>query len=300
MEPAGLAVGVVGLAGLFSTCLQCFEYIEYGKHFGSDYQIAAIKLDVCRLRLSRWATSIGLNDDPERQFALEKRLSLHEVDIAKELLGNIVDIFDDVERTSKRYEKTQRKLNAIAKHSEDAGLGLVEGSSEDASDLSARLTKIHLGVRDKIQSRQKFTRVRDKARWALYEKKRFDDLIRDVRDLTNDLVDNFPAAAITHHRMAVEEVQEIVDDAEGRRLLRDVAAAADPVLEQAVEEEIQAQDGQRYVSVRVTGYAKAHIGSDVAHGVTVKGNVYENLVIEGHAEVHAGNIYRDKSPRRFE
>ena len=37
MEPAGLTLGVVGLASLFSTCMECFDYIQLSRSFGKDY-----------------------------------------------------------------------------------------------------------------------------------------------------------------------------------------------------------------------------------------------------------------------
>ena len=45
MEPASLTIGVVGLAGLFSTCMQCFDYVQLGRAFGDDYGKCLLRLE---------------------------------------------------------------------------------------------------------------------------------------------------------------------------------------------------------------------------------------------------------------
>ena len=37
MEPVGFAIGVAGLAGTFTACVDCFEYVQLGRKFGADY-----------------------------------------------------------------------------------------------------------------------------------------------------------------------------------------------------------------------------------------------------------------------
>jgi hypothetical protein len=43
MEAVGLAVGVVGLAGLFSACTDCFELVQRGRYHGKDYLLLETK-----------------------------------------------------------------------------------------------------------------------------------------------------------------------------------------------------------------------------------------------------------------
>lgn len=37
-EPAGLALGVIGVAGLFSACIECFDIVVAGREFSEDYE----------------------------------------------------------------------------------------------------------------------------------------------------------------------------------------------------------------------------------------------------------------------
>ncbi|KAL5084612.1 hypothetical protein Trisim1_011613 [Trichoderma cf. simile WF8] len=61
MDPVGLAVGVIGLAGLFSTCLDLVKRVDNYKHFKKDEQILATQFAAYRLRFERWGKTLGLD-----------------------------------------------------------------------------------------------------------------------------------------------------------------------------------------------------------------------------------------------
>jgi Prion-inhibition and propagation len=60
MEPVGSTVGVAGLVGTFTPCFDCFDHIRIGRSLGADHQTAMVKLDLARLRLTRWGRSVGI------------------------------------------------------------------------------------------------------------------------------------------------------------------------------------------------------------------------------------------------
>jgi len=62
-EAVGLVVGVVALAGLSITPVECFEFVQLGRTFGRDFQTSQLKLDNARLRFSRWKKSLHLDED---------------------------------------------------------------------------------------------------------------------------------------------------------------------------------------------------------------------------------------------
>ncbi|KAF2735602.1 hypothetical protein EJ04DRAFT_511698, partial [Polyplosphaeria fusca] len=78
MEAGGFAIGLVALAGLFNNAVDCFEYVQLGRSFGTDYQTSLLKLDNTRLRLSRWGQAVGLSGN------LEYAQSLQEAAVSKE------------------------------------------------------------------------------------------------------------------------------------------------------------------------------------------------------------------------
>ena len=140
----------------------------------------------------------------------------------------------------------------------------------------------------------------NKAQRTLYEKKRFEDLVRDIRDHTDALIENFPRTVVSQGQLAAEEVRGLAEDAQDRVLLKGIAHEHDRILAQAVETAIVVHDGQEFKDVRVSGYSKAFLGNDIAYGVKVRGNTYSNLVIDGNAVVHAGNVYRGRGQNQIE
>ena len=59
-EAAGLALGVVALAGIFKDCIDLFGYITASRNLGQDYDLLTTKLDVKKLLLLRWSERVGL------------------------------------------------------------------------------------------------------------------------------------------------------------------------------------------------------------------------------------------------
>ncbi|KAH8879064.1 hypothetical protein GQ53DRAFT_856395 [Thozetella sp. PMI_491] len=60
MEPVGLAVGVVGLLGLFSTCLEAVERVDAYREFGRDSHHLATRFEAERLRFQQWGRAVGI------------------------------------------------------------------------------------------------------------------------------------------------------------------------------------------------------------------------------------------------
>ena len=58
-EPFGIVAGAVGIAAAFTACVDCFEYIQLGRHFGRDYQTDLLSLNCARLRLTRWGQAVN-------------------------------------------------------------------------------------------------------------------------------------------------------------------------------------------------------------------------------------------------
>jgi hypothetical protein len=59
-DPIGIALGVAGLAGLFGTCVQCFDLIQLGAAFARDYEIVQTKFEAQKIRFLIWGQVVGL------------------------------------------------------------------------------------------------------------------------------------------------------------------------------------------------------------------------------------------------
>ncbi|KAL4862582.1 hypothetical protein BDV12DRAFT_178610 [Aspergillus spectabilis] len=59
MEPVGLAVGIVGLIGLFNTCLDLLDKFDSWRDCGSDLRSLAAQFQAHKLRFENWGHAVG-------------------------------------------------------------------------------------------------------------------------------------------------------------------------------------------------------------------------------------------------
>jgi hypothetical protein len=108
-ETAGLVVGAVSLAAIFTNCVDCFEYVQLGRNFGTDYQRSLLKLDIAKLRLSRWADAVDESRN-QHQVATRTPADARKVEA---LLGEIVACFADAERVSQRFQSNHDNASEL-------------------------------------------------------------------------------------------------------------------------------------------------------------------------------------------
>lgn len=101
MEPVGLGIGIAGLAGAFTACIDCFEYIQLGRQFGQDFGKCLLKLDTAKLRMSRSGEAMGLG--PEPHLTPQIAVSDEEMRLVQSLLEQTLESFEDAERISERF-----------------------------------------------------------------------------------------------------------------------------------------------------------------------------------------------------
>lgn len=222
-ETAGLVLGVVGLAGLFNNTVECFEFIQLGRGFGKSFQKNQLKLDNARLRLSRWGKSLSLDDDMRETMSLQGHFeSEATVKHAGALLGQIIELFEEAEGVSNRYEnRTDPRDSSLAVY-------------DPRTDLDVGTAKLHEKMRQLAIRRQNRSGIRQKAKWALYQEKQFGRLIEDITELVDSLVELFPAAQQYQRELCDMEVLAI---GEGKdiSILREIVAVQDKLLEQAIK-----------------------------------------------------------------
>jgi hypothetical protein len=219
-EPVGLAVGILGLAGLFNNAVDCFEYVHLTRSFGKNYQTSLLKLDNARLRLSRWGEAVGLNTVGriEDVTSLQSTsISKDDIPKAEKVLGELIRLFKETEEKAAEY-KIGKSSNELQVHN-------------DNTDLDPLTSSLHLQMRNLSINRQNRTPLRKKVKWALYDEQHFKDLIGKITTLANDLVDLFPAAEEKQVYLGNSEVQAF---SESFRVLEAAAKGQDAILEKAL------------------------------------------------------------------
>jgi uncharacterized small protein (DUF1192 family) len=113
-EPFSIVASAIGIASAFTTCIDCFEYVQFGRHFGRDFETCQLALNCARLHLTRWGESVNIYNDPKlgRQDA-----TTTEIQLAKDALLQILVLFADTKSISKKYKLTAKAGEDLSAYS---------------------------------------------------------------------------------------------------------------------------------------------------------------------------------------
>ncbi|KAJ4263217.1 hypothetical protein NW764_016198 [Fusarium oxysporum] len=246
-ETFGTVAGALSVAALFNNCVDCFKYIQLGRHFGRDFERCQLKLDVAKTRLSRWGEAVAIQDDP--RFATNAPDD-RDGRQAKAILEEIGLLFQTVQKSSKRYE-----INA----SENDWVRL------DDNDMQPVVQRLHSRLGLVARQRQKQTGLLKKAVWALYDNRNFDKLVEQITAFVDDLEKLFPVE--TTCRRLVELEIEKVDDEPSLLALQGAAKSTDRVLSEAVSRKIEGIAVRIYAKdIKSEDMARVRVGNEWSEG----------------------------------
>ena len=197
IEPLSLSIGI---AALFTTCIQCFEYFKAATSVRKDFDILLLRLELEQERLLIWGEGIGIgnkdwsenltfNGDSKRQ------------DLARRCLNTIKNLLEDAESLKSMYglQPAAATTNTVSHHSI---------SSNALKRLRVRLGRSSNGLG-----------VLKKTRWAIHDAARFQELIGHLRDLLDGLMRDAPGPQDTHDEKVQDDIASMADDILALRLL---------------------------------------------------------------------------------
>lgn len=216
MEPVSFTVGVVALAGLFSTCVECWEYIESARSYGRVYDLLATRLEVEKIRYLIWGDVVGVlkpSNDGRDEVLDQPRIA----PIVEQILNHIISIFSDSETLISKYGIGQAKL----------------GSAEPQEVmLSAnQLSRYKISYQQflaRVGTAQQRISLFGKTRWAIRDRKKFGILVEELRQLVDSLKDitESPTNGVQQRQQnAIAEEIESLPDLSVVRLIKDATAA---------------------------------------------------------------------------
>jgi hypothetical protein len=166
-EPIGLTLGGLSLAALFSTCVECMDYIILGRNYGRDYEHSLNKMNLLKARLNAWGQSLRVTRKGEELGVLRDSWGQEKETVEKCLVG-IKIIFDDSGKLEEKYGLRQYiadrdPVSPALQVGESPALRQIEECFESAA-----------------VNRQQNASLWKKTTWAIHDKKKFDSLISDV------------------------------------------------------------------------------------------------------------------------
>lgn len=182
MEPAGLALGIIGVAGLFKSCVELYGYISDYQSYSADYENLDIKLNLEKTLLLQWADRLRLLhedydqrlDNPTTQLAVFQTLSQ-----IKQLLGK--------SSTLRLRYGVSVSTKALSPDSRFQLEGL-RGSLMD------KITNDFSAMEIRKQQRHATTSTASKFKWIITDKSKFDSLIQELFYFRSNLDNLFPQA----------------------------------------------------------------------------------------------------------
>ncbi|RDW57733.1 hypothetical protein BP5796_12534 [Coleophoma crateriformis] len=283
-EIFGTVASALSIAALFNNCVDCFEYIQLGRHFGRDYERCQLKLDTAKIRMSRWGQAVGINEDP--RFTIDTPADKESQHI-RAILEEIDQLYRTVQKSSARYEidATQKDLMHF-----------------EAKELQPVARRLHSRLGVIATRRQKQTSLLKKATWALYDGKNLDKLVEQIGGFVDDLEKLLPVED-TRRRLVEMEIEE-VDDEQSLTALQTAAASTDQLLSEAVTKKLEGIAGTNYAKdIRGEENAQVRVGNEWSEIASTRGvniadqtsNRADFIAAKGTSAVQIGNSFGGRS-----
>ena len=302
-EIAGLVVGGVALASLFSTCTECFEDVQLVRHYGRDFEVLAVKLQLAELRLNLWGRTVWITDTDTGQVGVNEtwqREWPHVREGVGAALAGLTQLFQDIKRMREKYglEQADNTQEALMSGSE-SGSSAVTGNPTATIDVVATLQNQNTSTafrdlrdnfRRAIVLRQKGTTLVKKSVWAIHDRAKFVDLIADVSAYLDSLeAISAQIGVLTEQRRMFEARISQVSAPDSVQLLEDAVQGQEGEHGRQ-DESLQGEGGPRgHVETTASAPAPAPAPAPATAPASL-GHEYIKAVVRGRARQINGNV----------
>lgn len=243
-EVFGVVSGAIGIISAFKTCVDCFDYIQLARSFGSKFQTDLLTLSLLQLRLSRWGEAVDIYHDPNLGNPNATR---QELQLARYTMNQILLVLDESRKTSEKFRGNGGDTSVIT-----------------TDDLDRNAAAAYQRIKALAASRQKSATLTKLTSWALYHRNHFSRLIQDITQLLDNLEQAFPAP-FAQSTLAKAEIEEISSGDDTYRLsalqlLSEGSAEVDSVFE-ARTAATRVKRSIVIGSIEVSDYAGVHNGT---------------------------------------
>ena len=232
-EAIGLAIGVLGLVGVFKDCIDLISCISTARSLGHDYQLLNARLDIEKTLLLQWAHRVRLLksdydvrlDDTSTHAAVVQILSCIQLLLSKS------------EELKSRYG-----LKQVVAERHDA-----DECTEDRALSTSRMQDFDVDIKAfdfRINSRRKHVSLPQKVRWAVHDKEKFETLVGQVSNLTSKLGQAIPDIHHASPGMTEVDINKLINPVK-IRLIRDAASEQDADMARPADEKLRAHCRER-------------------------------------------------------
>lgn len=226
-EVLGTVASGITLAALFKLCIEAFDLIQTFHNQALDLQKLTLRLNIEKCRLYTWGEAMGLTAPADNG-----RRPLESFDfktLVQETLEMLLRLFSDTSKIQSRYgcrEISSQKSSVQA-------FGSLNGANpiNNLATCFANFT-IAGGKRD--------LSIKKKALWVVQDRKKFGELITEVKDLIDGLqeVTKTISTAIRQEQILTHRIQQI-EEAETLHLVSSVCEVDHPSISDAASVKLE-------------------------------------------------------------
>lgn len=187
---AELAIGIIGLAGLFTTGLQAFELLSEARSHGEKYMMFVEVLELERLRFFQWGKGVGLYRDARLNGEELQGTNnphhhlLSDPEVRKTVamgLRRVINLLEDSEALKTRYSRhtvgSFRRLGSL--------FGRKDGALTKHISQETILGSLVVDLRVSAKEKQKRTSISRKALWTISDHSKSQTLLQDLEKFIN-------------------------------------------------------------------------------------------------------------------
>ncbi|KAL2361844.1 hypothetical protein RJZ56_005268 [Blastomyces dermatitidis] len=229
MEPLSLAVGFAGLAGLFSTCVDCFKLVQVYDSRASDYEVLQTMLDNQQFHFMAWGKACGFMHPYRTNSKFDDPTSSLRNERIEQTMEKIKSLLTNGDHLKEIYGlKVQRP---------PLGSKFTEAASSSAFSRAFQNTKAFCNT-----SLQRRVHIIGSIRWAVSDRDKFDRLVQNIKDLLGDLTKFTEDIGVTESQHLIVEYEiEMIDDEPSLAVIAAASACDgdDDVLSQVASRRLQ-------------------------------------------------------------
>ena len=190
---------VVGVAGLFTSCVDAFGYFKLYQNATRDIEVVLLKLDIEKTRLLIWGDNVGIFSATHRnQLLLDEQVA----ELIKRLLKHTQDLLTDSDRLRTSYGV--RTLDAPL----DRAVDYI--SSKSISSFRVSASRFWTRNAAKLTDISRGNRAA-RTKWAIYEREKFQTHVIDLSHLVDRLYELINIGRATQDRVIIEDIESILD-----------------------------------------------------------------------------------------
>lgn len=220
VEPISLSIGI---AALFTTCIQCFEYFKAATTSRRDFDILLLTLELEQERLLIWGEVIGIGSKDWSEELTFKGDSKRQ-DLARRCLDTIKSLLEDAEGLKSTY-----------------GVQSAAATARPASRYSITSNALKR-FRVRLARSPNKLGVLDQTRWAIHDAAKFQKLIRHLREMIDGLMRDASGPQDTHDEKIQDDIVSMTGDISSLRLFSEVCSDIYPEWSATAESAIDATE----------------------------------------------------------